>query len=117
MMKCGLAQGTASIFAATASTVGPMMAAPRSSSSGQVRSRCSGRHRTVRRFRRHLRKSPDQQARKAKTRAEIYLGRDRKYGGRRNVWDFSVGRSFGLMGKTLPFIIFRMIVYFGIALA
>lgn len=33
------------------------------------------------------------------------------------MWDFDIGRSFGLMGKTLPFIIFRMAVYFGIAVA
>lgn len=33
------------------------------------------------------------------------------------MWDFSIGRSIGLVGKTLPFVIFRMIVYFGIAVA
>src|SRR5690242_9265366 len=33
------------------------------------------------------------------------------------MWDFSVGRTLGLMGKTLPFIVFRIIVYFGIAVA
>lgn len=33
------------------------------------------------------------------------------------MWDFSVGRTLGLMGQTLPFIVFRVIVYFGIAVA
>jgi uncharacterized membrane protein YagU involved in acid resistance len=33
------------------------------------------------------------------------------------MWDFSISRSLGLMGKTLPFIIFRMAVYFGVAVA
>ena len=33
------------------------------------------------------------------------------------MWDFSIGRTLGLMGKTLPFIVFRIIVYFGIAVA
>ncbi|WP_196258786.1 hypothetical protein [Pelagibacterium limicola] len=33
------------------------------------------------------------------------------------MWDFSISRSIGLMGKTLPFVIFRIIVYFGIAVA
>lgn len=33
------------------------------------------------------------------------------------MWDFSVGRSLGLMAKTLPFIVFRIFVYFGIAVA
>lgn len=33
------------------------------------------------------------------------------------MWDFSLGRSFGMMAKTVPFIVFRMIVYFGIAVA
>ncbi|HZY49799.1 MAG TPA: hypothetical protein VFE64_08465 [Devosia sp.] len=33
------------------------------------------------------------------------------------MWDFSIGRTLGLMGRTLPFIVFRMIVYFGIAVA
>ena len=33
------------------------------------------------------------------------------------MWDFSIGRSLGLMGQTLPFIVFRMVVYFGIAAA
>ena len=33
------------------------------------------------------------------------------------MWDFSVGRSFALMGKTLPFVLFRLVVYIGIAIA
>jgi hypothetical protein len=33
------------------------------------------------------------------------------------MWDFSVSRSLGLMLKTAPFIVFRLAVYFGIALA
>jgi hypothetical protein len=33
------------------------------------------------------------------------------------MWDFSIGRSLGLMARTAPFIVFRVIVYFGIALA
>jgi len=33
------------------------------------------------------------------------------------MWDFSIGRTLGLMGQTLPFLVFRMIVYFGIAVA
>ncbi len=33
------------------------------------------------------------------------------------MWDFSIGRTLGLMGQTVPFVIFRMLVYFGIALA
>ncbi|GAB2187764.1 hypothetical protein [Roseibium sp. LAB1] len=33
------------------------------------------------------------------------------------MWDFSIGRAFGLMFQTLPFIILRMAVYFGAALA
>jgi len=33
------------------------------------------------------------------------------------MWDFSIGRALGMMGKTWPFIVFRMVVYFGIALA
>ena len=33
------------------------------------------------------------------------------------MWDFSISRSLGLMVKTLPFIVFRLIVYFGIAVA
>jgi len=33
------------------------------------------------------------------------------------MWDFSVRRALGLMGQTLPFIVFRIVVYFGIAVA
>ena len=33
------------------------------------------------------------------------------------MWDFSIGRSLGLMAKTMPFIVFRIIVYAGIAIA
>ena len=32
------------------------------------------------------------------------------------MWDFSIGGSLGLMGRTLPFILLRMAVYFGITL-
>lgn len=33
------------------------------------------------------------------------------------MWDFSLGRAAGLMRRTLPFVIFRMAVFFGIAVA
>ncbi|HEX4298454.1 MAG TPA: hypothetical protein VHZ56_10575 [Devosia sp.] len=33
------------------------------------------------------------------------------------MWDFSIGRTLGFMGQTLPFIVLRIIVYFGIAVA
>eukprot|EP01035_Chromulina_nebulosa_P054628 gene54628-74857_t len=33
------------------------------------------------------------------------------------MWDFSVGRTVGLMLQTLPFILMRMVVYFGITIA
>ena len=33
------------------------------------------------------------------------------------MWDFSISRSFGLMIRTLPFLLFRVVVYFGIAVA
>jgi hypothetical protein len=33
------------------------------------------------------------------------------------MWDFSIGRTLGLMLRTLPFIAMRMIVYFGITIA
>lgn len=33
------------------------------------------------------------------------------------MWDFSVSRSLGLMGRTMPFIALRMAVYFGMAAA
>ncbi len=31
------------------------------------------------------------------------------------MWDFSMGTALGIMRKTAPFIVFRMVVYFGIA--
>ena len=31
------------------------------------------------------------------------------------MWDFSIGRTLGLMGQTLPFIAFRVVVYFAVA--
>lgn len=33
------------------------------------------------------------------------------------MWDFSISKTLGLMAKTYPFILFRMIVYFGITIA
>lgn len=33
------------------------------------------------------------------------------------MWDFSVGQSLALMGRTAPFIVFRIIVYVGIVIA
>lgn len=33
------------------------------------------------------------------------------------MWDFSITRALGLMARTLPFVIFRAVVYFGIAAA
>jgi hypothetical protein len=33
------------------------------------------------------------------------------------MWDFSIGRALGLMAKTAPFIVFRILVYAGIAIA
>lgn len=33
------------------------------------------------------------------------------------MWDFSIGRSLSMMAKTAPFVVFRIIVYFGIAVA
>ena len=33
------------------------------------------------------------------------------------MWDFSIGQALGLMVKTMPFIVFRIIVYAGIAVA
>ena len=33
------------------------------------------------------------------------------------MWDFSISRSLGLMGKTMPFIVLRIVVYAGIAVA
>lgn len=33
------------------------------------------------------------------------------------MWDFKIGQALGLMLKTMPFILFRLAVYFGVALA
>ncbi len=33
------------------------------------------------------------------------------------MWDFSIGKALGLMARTMPFIMFRIIVYFGITTA
>jgi hypothetical protein len=33
------------------------------------------------------------------------------------MWDFSIGRAMGLMLRTWPFVAFRMVVYFGMAMA
>jgi hypothetical protein len=33
------------------------------------------------------------------------------------MWDFSIGRTLGLMARTFPFILLRMAVYFGITIA
>jgi hypothetical protein len=33
------------------------------------------------------------------------------------MWDFSISRALGLMGRTAPFVVFRIIVYFGISAA
>lgn len=33
------------------------------------------------------------------------------------MWDFSISRALGIMVKTAPFLVFRMLVYFGITLA
>lgn len=33
------------------------------------------------------------------------------------MWDFSIGRALGVMVKSAPFLVFRMVVYFGITLA
>jgi len=33
------------------------------------------------------------------------------------MWDFSIGQALGMMGRTLPFILFRIVVYAGIAVA
>ena len=33
------------------------------------------------------------------------------------MWDFSIGQALGLMVKTIPFIVFRVLVYAGIAIA
>lgn len=31
------------------------------------------------------------------------------------MWDFSLGRAFGMLSKTMPYLMFRVMVYFGIA--
>jgi hypothetical protein len=33
------------------------------------------------------------------------------------MWDFSIGRTLGLMVRTFPFILFRMLIFFGITIA
>lgn len=33
------------------------------------------------------------------------------------MWDFDIGKTLGLMARTFPFILFRMIVFFGITIA
>jgi hypothetical protein len=33
------------------------------------------------------------------------------------MWDFSIGNTLGLMARTFPFILFRMLVFFGITIA
>jgi hypothetical protein len=33
------------------------------------------------------------------------------------MWDFSIGKTLGLMARTFPFILFRMLVFFGITIA
>jgi hypothetical protein len=33
------------------------------------------------------------------------------------MWDFSIGKTLGIMRRTFPFILFRMMIYFGITLA
>ena len=33
------------------------------------------------------------------------------------MWDFEIGRTLGIVIRTWPFVVFRMIVYFGITLA
>ena len=33
------------------------------------------------------------------------------------MWDFSIGRTLGLLAQTFPFILLRMAVYFGITFA
>jgi len=32
------------------------------------------------------------------------------------MWDFSIGRTISLLMRTMPFILLRMAVYFGVAL-
>jgi len=33
------------------------------------------------------------------------------------MWDFSIGQALGMMARTAPFILFRLVVYFGVAVA
>ena len=33
------------------------------------------------------------------------------------MWDFSLGRTFSILMKTMPFVVFRLVVYLGIAIA
>lgn len=33
------------------------------------------------------------------------------------MWDFDIGRKVGIMARTMPFILLRVAVYLGIALA
>ena len=33
------------------------------------------------------------------------------------MWDFSISKTLGIMMKTMPFILFRMLVFFGITIA
>lgn len=33
------------------------------------------------------------------------------------MWDFEIGRTLGIVARTWPFVVFRMVVYFGITLA
>lgn len=33
------------------------------------------------------------------------------------MWNFDIGRTVGIMARTMPFILLRMAVYFGITLA
>ena len=33
------------------------------------------------------------------------------------MWDFDIGRTLAIMGRTWPFIVLRMVVYFGITVA
>jgi hypothetical protein len=33
------------------------------------------------------------------------------------MWDFEIGRTLGIVARTWPFVLFRMIVYFGITVA
>ena len=33
------------------------------------------------------------------------------------MWDFSIGRTIGILARTMPFILLRMVIYFVITLA